>query len=319
MKYCIGIDIGGTNIKAGLLDLKGRLLTSRARRLSAFDKGRVGIVEICASVIDELAAENAIKYEQIVGCGIGAPGAIDVPNGVITRSPHFPEWENYPMRQALSERLKMRVELENDVNAIARGEQWCGAAKGERNFLCLALGTGFGGGICLDGKIWRGVRGMAGEVGHINSDPEGVPCNCGSRGCIETLASQTALIRRVKEDDFRPVLDSVESDADIPRRLSELTRAGNVEARAYWSEMGKALGIMLAGVLDLLDLKVLIFCGGLSRSLDLFSPMMLEYIRRYSYPAVYEGLEIRAGQLWEDAGVYGSAANLLFEMGIFKV
>ncbi len=319
MKYCIGIDIGGTNIKAGLLDLEGRLVTSKARRLSAFDKGRVGIVEICAAVIDELASENSVSREDIIGCGIGAPGAIDVPGGVVTRSPHFPEWENFAMRQALSERLKMRVELENDVNAIARGEQWCGAAQGERNFLCLALGTGFGGGICLDGRIWRGVRGMAGEIGHINSDPEGVPCNCGSRGCIETLASQTALIRRVKEDDFRPVLDSVESDADIPRRLSELTRAGNAEARVYWAEMGKALGIMLAGVLDLLDLKLLLFCGGLSRSLDLFSPMMIEFIRRYSYPAVHDGLEIRCGQLWEDAGVYGSAANLLFEMGIFKV
>jgi glucokinase len=319
MKYCIGIDIGGTNIKAGLLDLEGRLVTSKARRLSAFYKGRVGIVEICAAVIDELASENSVSREDIIGCGIGAPGAIDVPGGVVTRSPHFPEWENFAMRQALSERLKMRVELENDVNAIARGEQWCGAAQGERNFLCLAWGTGFGGGICLDGRIWRGVRGMAGEIGHINSDPEGVPCNCGSRGCIETLASQTALIRRVKEDDFRRC-STVWSRTQTFRVVCRSLRVPETPRLAFIGpKWARRLEFMLAGVLDLLDLKLLLFCGGLSRSLDLFSPMMIEFIRRYSYPAVHDGLEIRCGQLWEDAGVYGSAANLLFEMGIFKV
>lgn len=310
-KLVIGIDIGGTNLKAGLLTEGGTLIEERLVELEDKHKTEEGMVEACRKASKKLMNLSGFGVESVAGVGLGVAGVID--SGVITESPNFPAWKNFALGARLSEQLGIPVALENDVNAVARGEQWCGAVKSEKNFLCMAIGTGFGGAICLDGNIWRGVDGMAGEVGHINIYPDGPPCNCGSRGCLETYASSVALIRRVKEDDYRPVLDAVERDSAIPHKLAMLAQEGDATAKGYWDEMGRAIGLVLGGLLNTLNLKLVLMGGGLSKSFGLFYPAMEAEMQKRAFPAIWKGVEFRVSRLWEQAGIYGAAANLLIE------
>jgi glucokinase len=312
-KLCIGIDIGGTNLKAGLLTDRGTLLEEHMLQLGENDKSEEGMVQACASTVEKLLAVSGFGQDSVIGVGIGAAGVIDAESGYITQSPNFPSWKNFALAKRLGERLNMLVSLENDVNAVARGEQWCGAVNGEKNFLCMAIGTGLGGAICLDGNIWRGVGGMAGEIGHVNIDPDGPACNCGSNGCLETFASSTALIRRVKEDNFREVLDVVERDSAIPHKLALLAQEGDKAAQVYWDELGRAIGLALGGLLNTLNLKIVLLGGGLAKSFSLFYPALEAELQKRAFPAVWKGVEFRTSQLWEQAGVFGAAANLLID------
>ncbi len=313
-KLCVGIDIGGTNLKAGLLTNRGTMLEQYMVQLEEADKSEAGIVEAVRLAVKKLLSASGFGKDSIVGVGLGAAGVIDEQKGIITKSPHFPEWKDFPLIERLSARIGLPVTMENDVNAIARGEKWCGAVKGEKHFLCMAIGTGLGGAICLDGRIWHGVDGMAGEVGHICIDPHGTACNCGSSGCLETVASATGLIRLVKADDFRPVLDIVENDAGIPQQLAMLAEEGNKEAQKYWDTMGTAIGLALGGLLNTLNLKIVLLGGGLSKSFNLFYPALEAELQKRAYPAIWKGVQFVISQLWEEAGVYGAAANLLDEI-----
>ncbi len=314
-RLCVGIDIGGTNLKAGLLTNKGTLLEEHHIPLEEADKTEQGILDATLSGLKKLLAISGFGLDSIVGVGIGAAGVIDNKKGIITKSPNFPAWNNFAFTKRLSDKLGgMLVTMENDVNAIARGEQWCGALKGEKNFIAMALGTGLGGALCLDGHIWTGVDGMAGELGHICIDPDGPPCNCGSNGCLETFASANSLIRRVKEDDFRDVLDKVQNECGIPHELALMAEEGNPQAQKYWDEVGRAIGQALAGLLNILNLKLILFGGGLGKSFKLFFPAMEQEMQKRAYPAVWAGVEFRTSQLWEGAGIYGAAAYLLHEL-----
>ena len=311
---CVGMDIGGTNLKAGLLTERGEMLERCMVRVVEEDKSEEGIINAAERALIKLFSVSGFGADSIIGVGVGCAGVIDTFNGIITKSPHFPAWKDFAFAARLSGRIGLPVKLENDVNAIARGEKWCGAAVGEDNFICMALGTGLGGAICLNGQIWRGVDGMAGEVGHICIDPDGAPCNCGSRGCLETVASATGLVRRVKEDDFKAVLEKVGNDAEIPLQLALLAEDGNKKAQAYWDEVGSAIGLALGGLLNTLNLKLVILGGGISKSLSLFQPAMEAQLKARSFPAVSKGVSFRQSKLWEEAGIYGAAANLLDEL-----
>ena len=313
-KLCVGIDIGGTNLKAGLLTNKGTMLEEYRCQLEVEDKTEEGMVNLCDKVVNKLMSISGFGTDSIVGVGIGVAGVIDDKNGIITKSPNFPEWNDFPFARLLSERTDLLVTMENDVNAVARGEQWCGAVKGENSFLAMAIGTGLGGAICLDGQIWRGVSGMAGEVGHICIDPDGRPCNCGSHGCLETIASAVGLVASVKNDNFTELLEKVESDSAIPYQLALMAEEGNTQAQGYWNDFGKAIGMALGGLLNTLNIKLVLLGGGLAKSFPLFYPAMEAELQIRAYPAVWKGVEFRTSQLWEKAGIYGAAANLLIEL-----
>lgn len=308
---CVGIDIGATNLKAGLLTRQGKLITQQVVRLTKKDKSEAGIVAAVANMVERLAQENRIAVRELLGVGIGVAGVIEARAGLITDSPNFPAWKNFPLAERLSQALHLPVTIENDVNAVALGEHFAGATKGVPNFLCMALGTGLGGAIFLDGRMWRGVEGMAGEVGHLCVYPDGAPCGCGSRGCLETVASQTGLVRRIKADNFRKVLDDVETESAIPYALAVLAQNGDPQAQAYWDEVGRALGIALGGLLNTLNVKIVLLGGGLSRSFPLFERALRENLVAHSFPAVSRGVEFRTSQLWEEAGIIGAAAHLL--------
>jgi len=310
-KYCVGLDVGGTNLKAGLLSTRGKLLDQFVMPLIDKDKTEAGMVKAAERTSRQLLKRSNLEVEDLVGIGIGIAGVIDGRQGIITQSPQFPLWKNFALSGKLSSRLGLPVVMENDVNAIGRGEQWVGAVRGENNFIGLAIGTGLGGVICLDGKIWSGVDGMAGELGHITVEPNGPQCNCGTKGCLESFASSTALVREVKKDRYKPVLSRIEKDSQIPFTLAQLAHEGDKKAQAYWDKVGWAIGVALGGLLNALNVKVVFFGGGLSHSFDLFRPALEKELPRRAFPAVVRGVEFRVSELWDDAGVYGAASLLL--------
>ncbi|RJO66110.1 MAG: ROK family protein [Myxococcales bacterium] len=308
---CVGIDIGGTNLKAGLLTPDGRMLDTCKHQLTPEEKSEAGAVSAMKHIFSELLGRSGLGPDGLLGVGLGVAGIIDDKLGVITQAPQFPLWRNFALVERLSKAIGLPVAMENDVNAIARGEKWCGAAVDVDNFICMAIGTGLGGALCLNGEIWSGMDGMAGEFGHICVDAGGAPCGCGSNGCLETFASAVGLIRMVKADNYRTVLDHAADDAAIPYTLARLAESGDAQAKRYWEIFGRALGQVLGGLLNALNVKTVLFGGGLSKSFSLFAPAMEAEIKHRAFPAVARNLDFRVGKLWEDAGIYGAAAALL--------
>ncbi len=319
-RHLIGIDIGATSIKAGLLriaedraETKVSIIQRDSLELQDKDKTEPGILDAVETVVQRLCHKEEIPQDAIHGIGAGVPGILDVQSGLLVRAPNLPLLRNVPLAQRLSERLQRPTAVDNDVNVIALGEAWQGAGRGRKNMIFFALGTGCGGGLLLDGRLWRGEDGMATEFGHINVQPDGPPCGCGSHGCLEQYASQTGLIRMVKEDKYQAVLSRIEKDSEIPLVLSKLARQGDRESQTYFDTMGRALGIALAGLSNSLNIHCVLFGGGLSRSFDLFQPAMRKSLGEYAYQAVAEKVETSVAELWEDAGLYGAAALLLPE------
>src|SRR5271157_1433529 len=188
--YSIGIDLGGTNLRAAAIDSEGNLLDKTAGATN-FTEGREAVLSDIVAAIQKLRDQH--DAAGLAGIGIGVPGFIRWKEGFITNSNNLPYFENFPIRDAIEQRLGTRVILENDANAAALGEQWMGAGRGVDDLVLLTLGTGVGGGIISGGRILRGYVGMAGEIGHISVVPNGNPCGCGNQGCLEKHASATAV------------------------------------------------------------------------------------------------------------------------------
>ncbi len=313
--HVIGIDIGGTNLKAGLLTENGQLLATEKYLLEESDKTEAGILDATEAIVSNILKSNDVSLDGLIGVGLGIAGVIDTAQGIITESPNFPKWHDFEFSKRLSERLQRPVAIENDVNAIARGEAWQGACRNERHFFAMALGTGLGGAVFLNGDLWNGVDGMAGEIGHINVFPEGEPCGCGSRGCLETIASSTGLLRRAKAESFSEALERAGHESRLAATLAEMAKEGHSKAQQYWDDLGQALGIVSAGLLNTLNVKVILVAGGIARALEHFRPQMEKNIRDYAFTAVAKDVEIRPCILWEEGGMVGAAANLLSRTG----
>lgn len=306
----IGIDLGATRIKAGLVRGE-RIVGTVVVNLNPADRGQDGIVRRLAAVVEELCAKFLEPDEKPAGIGIGSPGAIRHATGVIVRAPNFAEWSDFELGRMLSEATGFVTRLDNDANVITLGEAVYGAGRGMRDFLCLTLGSGLGGGLFLDGAIYRGADGMAGELGHIGVEPEGFPCNCGSRGCIEQYVAAVGLRNYVARDrlfgdDTREAL----ADPDLPRRLYQMCLDGHPVAVKYFHDVGYYLAMGIGTFLNLLNVEAVILGGGLARSFDAFGPTMREELHRRAYPVLVERTSIVLCELWEDAGILGAAALL---------
>src|SRR5262249_41610890 len=196
-KFAIGVDLGGTNLRIAAVDSSGKVL-EKITTSTEVVRGRDRVIDdMCVAI-----QQTAVKFRasgELAGIGIGVPGIIEMQTGTVRESPNLPGWQDYPVRDEIENRLRTTVVLENDANAAALGESWQGAAAGVEGMCMLTLGTGVGGGVVLNGRVWHGMTGMAGELGHINVDRDGAPCNCGSRGCLEQYASATAVKRMAVE------------------------------------------------------------------------------------------------------------------------
>ena len=253
------------------------------------------------------------------GGGISAvsvvvPGTVNVAEGVVVKAPNVPCLDGFRLAAALESELEWPVILENDANAAAIGELWQGAGQGYRTLICVTLGTGVGGGIILDGKLWRGVDGSAGEIGHIGVDPfAGVPCTCGSRGCLEVYASATAIVRMTREARPRYPNSMLHNTEDLTsEKVYQAGREGDELAIEVFRRMGVYLGIGLASLINVLNPEIVVIGGGLSNGWDLFGKHMHQQVLERAFPIPARRVKIVRAQCGDDAGLLG-AARLAFK------
>ncbi|HEY8851999.1 MAG TPA: ROK family protein, partial [Gemmatimonadaceae bacterium] len=201
-RYIIGVDLGGTNIVAGAMPLDGSREIAMQTRPTLADGGAASVVERIAEMIElviaQTIAETGAGRADFLGVGIGSPGPLDRAKGIVIVTPNL-GWKNFPLRDEIAKRVGLDATLDNDANCATLGEFWCGAAKGGRNVIGMTLGTGIGGGLILEGKLYHGASDVAGEIGHTTIDSTGRRCKCGNYGCLEAYASGPAIAERARE------------------------------------------------------------------------------------------------------------------------
>ena len=294
-EYSIGLDLGGTNLRAAAIDRDGKLLHLVTGH-TQYSEGRDAIMSDMVEAIDTVRTQQG--HAGLAGIGVVVPGFISLEEGVIRNCNNIPSLENFPIREQLSHSLNAPVILENDANGAALGEQWIGAGRGVDDLVLLTLGTGIGGGIVCDGKIIRGFMGMAGELGHITVIPNGNPCGCGNRGCLEKHASATAISAMGKLMGYGDV---------TAKQVYERAVAGDERAVEIFACMGEALGIALATLVNAFNAPLYLLSGGVIGAWDFFAPAMLAEARRRSFSFRTTNTRVEKAKLGGEAGLYGAA------------
>ncbi|MCZ6676438.1 MAG: ROK family protein [Candidatus Poribacteria bacterium] len=320
MEYSIGIDLGGTDIKAGLLSESGEISCRLVMPTDADAGGKVVASRIAEAVLRviEKAKTAGIDARDLVGIGIGSPGLIIAQTGVVHFSPNLEGWADVPLadyvKAELAE-LELPIFIDNDVNAMTLGELSHGAGVGLKNIVCLTLGTGVGGGVVIDGKVYHGSGNTAGELGHTVVIPDGRFCGCGNQGCLEAYAGARHIVERTIqkiESGRRSSLTHCLSDL-TPKRISEAAQTGDELAVEILAETGRYIGIALTSVAHILNPQMAIIGGGIAEAGEklLFEPIRAEVSKRaMDIPA--KTMRIVKAQLGNDAGLVG-AAMLAFQ------
>ncbi|MBI3995610.1 MAG: ROK family protein [Nitrospirae bacterium] len=301
----IGVDLGGSRIRLAFVGPMGRR-TGRVLTVPVTDRALTSVLALLIDSIRRLQGSGP----RPSAVGIGIPGFIHRKKVCILRSPNFPGWRNVPIRDLLEPRLNLPVLIENDANAAAFGEAWIGSGRGARSLLYLGLGTGVGGGVVLDGRVWHGREGLAGEIGHITIDPKGPVCGCGNHGCLESYASATAVVRSYAEKAGRPVTGLTARDVAL------LARGRNQKASAVYRELGRALGIAIADLLNIFDPERIVIGGGVAQAWPLFHSAMMDEIGRRAIRPVRLGERIKRGKLKDEAGMIGAAGLAYHRLGV---
>lgn len=296
-KMQIGIDVGGTNIRAGLVSSDGKIISLTKRTITGHKQPSL-FINFLTSLINETKKISPIKH-----VGLGIPGIVSAKDGIVFSSPHYPEWENFSIQKQLQSKIKIRVSIDNDANQIALGEAHFGAGKKLNSFLMLTLGTGIGGGIIINKKIFHGTNGFAGEFGHIVVVKDGNPCGCGSRGCLETYASQTGLKHLSKKAGLS--LKNI-PDEKVGHFLFEQAVGGNTKAKKIFEEFGTYLGIGIASLVNVTGIDNIVLGGGLSEAKKYFLASLKKSIRTHTYKKTAEGIKIHFALLGDKAGILGA-------------
>ncbi len=307
----IGMDMGGTNLRLGVVDAAGKVHTSVSRQLGADrspEKVAGRIVQEIRMLADWCREENL----RLEAACLAAPGIISRGEGLVAFSPNLPGWKDVPLRDMVAAGTGLPATLENDANAAAFGEFWKGGDRGIAHLVMFTLGTGVGGGIISDGRLIRGARGMAGELGHITVVGEdGRMCKCGNRGCLEAYTSARSIVERITERWKGEGLPP-----PTAREAYLLAREGDVDCLDVFREAGTHLGVAMADVVNILNTQVIVIGGGASEAWDLIIPAAEEEMRRraFRHTDLAQKVAVRRTQLGEMAGVVGSAG--LFWCGV---
>lgn len=295
-EYSIGLDLGGTNLRAAAIDRAGHILDRRAAATNPA-AGREAMLGQMVNAIAEL--RDSCGAGGLAGIGIGVPGFILLKEGIIRNSNNLACLEDFPIRVEIERRLAAHVILENDANAAALGEKWIGAGRDVDDLILLTLGTGVGGGIISGGRVLQGYLGMAGELGHITVVPDGNPCGCGNRGCLEKHASATAIAAMASMLRLGEGLSA--------REVYDLALGGNEKAGRIFVAMGQALGVALATLVNAFNFPLYLLSGGVLAAWDLFAPPMLDEVRRRSFTFRTTATRIEKATLGNEAGLFGAA------------
>ncbi len=315
----IAVDLGGTNVRVAAVNLKGRIL-QRMRFPTEASQGRERVTGNILSKIREVLAGFPREKFEVIGGGFGIPGAILLDRGIVTQSPNLPGWEDYDVRSPLRDGLGIPIFIENDANAFTLGEWWLGAARGVRDFCCLTLGTGVGGGIVLNGDIWHGAEGKAGEIGHMVIEVDGPLCQCGSSGCLETFASGSAIrrmaIEAVQGNEKTDLLQRCggQIEAITSSTVYESARDGDGLSREIFQRMGRYLGVGLANLVNLLNVQLMVIGGQVSEAWDLFIEPARRELEKRALGSMGKGVRVEKASCGNDAGILGATYIVKREM-----
>jgi glucokinase len=317
--YALGVDLGGNNLRWGLVSQVGKIIKRDSVRSKGYKSKKKAIEHILNTIKN---AVNKYKKEgyEIKGVGVGIPGLIIKEKGYIHKSPNFKELNGVNMQKLLEEKLSLKVLIENDVNAWAWGEHAFGVAKRYKNFMVMTLGTGVGGGIVVDGNLIDGRDGTAGEIGHLTIYPDGIKCKCGNHGCLEKYASATGVIDNLKlhtgEEDATRLIKNVKKNINkiTAYDVYKEAKKGNKLALNLFKNVGIALGIAIAGLVNLLNLDAIIIGGGVSEAWDIFVPELKKEMRKRAFLIPAKRCKIIKTKLGDNGGILGMA-RMIFDEG----
>lgn len=302
-----GIDLGGTKVRAGIVDEEGRVLRAETRPTEA-ERGPEDVIRRMAAQVRELAADT-----RLAAAGLGAPGPINVRTGVVSVMPNLPGWEDFPIKARLEEALGLPVAVGNDASVAAVAEHRYGAARGAKDMVYLSLGTGIGGGIIAGGRLYNGATGGAGEPGHMVIDPEGPPCACGRPGCLETFASGGGIERqaaaRLADGAASSLQELTRAGREVTMHdIDDAARAGDPLAKELIAGASVYLGWGIVNLAHLLNPEMFVFGGGLLAVKDLLIEPAIVFAKEHMFPQHRRGLRFETAVLEEDAGALGAAA-----------
>ncbi len=313
LRAAIGVDIGGTSVKLGLVSEKGKVLL-RDCFLTPKGSGHQELLGKLVTHAEILKKEAKHRKLKLAGIGIGAPGPIDVKRGFVYFFPNIPGWKNTPLKKILKKKIKIPVFVDNDANAMTWGEFCFGAGKGAKNIIALTLGTGVGGGIVMNGKLFHGPHFSAGEIGHMVIDPNGPLCGCGNRGCIETFVGNGYFIKDIQERlkaGGSSILNQwiTQQHRELtPKLVQEAARQGDKLSQDQWKKTGDYLGTALVGLVNLLNPERIILGGGMALAgSPIFQPVKVT-LKKKAFPIAARFVRVVPAALGVDAGLVGAAA-----------
>lgn len=294
----LALDIGGSFIKAACIDSKGKILFEDSFT-SASEKTEIQFISQLLEIIEILKKFCLQKKLKIKGISLGVPGIVNAQKGIVYQSPHFPHWKNFKIKTALQNKISFPLFLDNDANRAALGEAWLGKGKALKNFILLTLGTGIGGGIILNKRVWQGDSGFAGELGHLVIAQKGRLCACGGQGCLERYASLGGL-----EEEWKEISEQAFTN---PKDLLLRAKKGDRQVLELWKHFGNSLGVGLASLMNVLGIENIILGGGISEAFAMFKAGMQQGMKNHLYETSFKKMKVCRAKLKNKAGILGCA------------
>jgi len=310
-KWLVGIDLGGTTIKLAFVNFDGEIQNKWEIQTDTSNQGK-NIVNDITNSLNAKLIEFRKNKDDLVGIGIGAPGPINPLNGSVFEAVNL-GWKDYPLREMLSDVSQLPVYIENDANIAALGEMWKGAGAGAKDLVCVTLGTGVGGGVIANGSLVQGASGAAGEIGHTQVIlHNGYECNCGKKGCLETVASATGIVRvameEIKENSNSALYQILEKTGLLSAKdVASCANEGDSYALKVLDQVSNYLGLVLANVANVLNPEKIVIGGGVSKAGSILLDNIRIHFEKYAFERVRKSTKITIATLGNDAGVIGAA------------
>jgi len=304
-RFIIAIDLGGTNLKCALLDLNLKIRARTSFSTKSFnDKDKLiqGIIDS----VDSFILNQKLARSAILGVGIGLPGPVDALGGIVHFLPNIPGWKEVGLKKILEDKTKLPVFIDNDAKLMTLAEHKVGAAKEYKNVLCLTLGTGVGGGLIINDSLYRGSDNAAGEAGHLPLNEKGPRCGCGARGCLETYIGNKKITNEASRLFGRKI---------TLEEVSALARKHNPEALKFWDQIGRKLGLALSGIVNLLNLDLIVIGGGVSSAGKFLLESVQEVILLRAMRVQAKRVKIVRAKLGPDAGLIGGGILVRMKLG----
>ena len=297
-KYVVGVDVGGTNIKLGVVGPSGQVIVRNSFATKPYALSRIKLISALSREIEASIITAGLNKKQIAGVGIGLPGLVDYEKGIVRFLPNIPGWRGVHLKSILQKRVKLPVFVDNDVKIITLAESKFGAGRGVRNLVCLTLGTGVGAALILNGQLYRGEDNAAGELGHMPLNEHGPKCNCGGFGCFETYVGNRALFALASRVMGMPGMTTQDMFA--------LAQKGNKKALLFWKTAAEHIGNGLVGVVNLLNPRLIIIGGGVSNNEKFLFKTITGTIRRRAMSLQGAAFKIKRAEFKDDAGIIGA-------------